>query len=187
MNAVVFYAVVMFQGDNDSESTLLDSNQSAVLIGLTRFIMTAATCIMLAHVGRRPLSIVSGIGMAAAMLTLSTSIYVQQSPSPALALPCLAAFIAANTVGFFAVPWVMLGELLPEKCRGFASGLVSAIVYMFIFVIVKFFPYLLSELGQAGVFGLYGTISLIGFIFVIFFLPETHEKTLEEIEKMFQS
>ncbi|KAF4525662.1 hypothetical protein B566_EDAN001262 [Ephemera danica] len=197
MNAVVFYAVNIFQGDVGSNVTAmsdevqtgwLDAHQSAVLIGLTRFVMTAATCVLLAHVGRRPLSLISGLGMSAAMFALGTALYVQREQTgsdPAVVLPCLILFIAANTVGFFAVPWVMLGELLPEKCRGVASGLVSAIVYSFVFVVVKTYPLLLDAMGQAGAFWVYGAIALIGSLFVLALLPETKGKTLNEIERSF--
>lgn len=196
MNAVIFYAVAMFQGGNVTSSDDdavgaggLDSHQSAVIIGLTRFVMTAATCVLLARVGRRPLSLVSGFGMSAAMFALGTALYVQRDfvdgPDPALVLPCLVVFIASNTVGFFAVPWVMLGELLPETGRGVASGLVSAMAYSFVFIVVKTYPMLLEALGQAGVFWVYGAIALLGFLFVLALLPETQGKTLKEIENSF--
>lgn len=41
-------------------------------------------------------------------------------------------------------------------------------------------------LGDYGVFFIYGIASLFGTIYVAIFLPETHGKSLEEIEKLFK-
>jgi facilitated trehalose transporter len=81
----------------------------------------------------------------------------------------------------------MLGELLPERCRGLASGMLSAVVYIYIFVIVKCYPGMLALFGQAVVFWVFGLVSALGTIFVYFFLPETRGKTLDEIEQSFKS
>ena len=51
------------------------------------------------------------------------------------------------------------------------------------FILTYTFPVLNSGLGAAGTFWLYGIICLAGGIFVVFCLPETKGKSLEELEK----
>ncbi|XP_065350150.1 facilitated trehalose transporter Tret1-2 homolog [Cloeon dipterum] len=183
MNAVIFYAVQIFQS---ADSGVLSSNQSAVVIGVARLIVICLSCVILSKIGRRPVSIISGVGMSVSMITLGTIMQLQETPSLAVSLTCMTGFIAFNTFGFLVIPWVMLGELLPEKCRGLASGLITCIVYIFIFTVVKSYPYMLALLGESLVFLIFGTISIIGTTFVYFFLPETKGKTLLEIEHSFR-
>ncbi|XP_059488798.1 facilitated trehalose transporter Tret1-like isoform X2 [Neocloeon triangulifer] len=180
MNAVIFYAVQIFQS---AEGGILTDDQSAVVIGAARLVVICVSCAILSRVGRRPVSIISGIGMALSMLTLGTVIHLQGKPPLAASLTCMTGFIAFNTFGFFAIPWVMLGELLPERCRGLASGIISAIVYIYIFIVVKSYPYMLTLLGEGSVFLIFGMISILGTAFVHCFLPETKGKTLLEIEE----
>jgi SP family sugar porter-like MFS transporter len=49
--------------------------------------------------------------------------------------------------------------------------------------LVEIMPWLKNGLGSAGTFWLYAVICLAGFVFIVFKLPETKGKTLEQIEK----
>ncbi len=45
----------------------------------------------------------------------------------------------------------------------------------------------MSDVHPALPFFLYGTVCIFGFIFILVFLPETHNKTAEETAKAFES
>jgi MFS transporter, SP family, xylose:H+ symportor len=51
------------------------------------------------------------------------------------------------------------------------------------FVLTYSFPLLNAKLGAAGTFSLYAVICVLGFFFIRLKLPETKNKTLEEIER----
>jgi facilitated trehalose transporter len=57
--------------------------------------------------------------------------------------------------------------------------------HIFVFSVVKIYPYLNHWIDRHGAFILYGIISILATIFFYFCLPETKGKTLQEIEDYF--
>ena len=55
------------------------------------------------------------------------------------------------------------------------------------FILTYTFPSLITLIGMANVFLLFAGVCLIGIIVVLRYLPETKGKTLEEIERSFES
>lgn len=74
-------------------------------------------------------------------------------------------------------------------CRGKAIGgaFSSALYYMMYFVATKTFLDLVGLLGLHGVFFVYASLALVGFVYIDCFLPETEGHRLEDIEKFFQT
>jgi hypothetical protein len=54
------------------------------------------------------------------------------------------------------------------------------------FLITFFFSYLISGLRDSGTYLLFAIISFVSSVFVIFLLPETRGKSLQEIENLFK-
>lgn len=75
---------------------------------------------------------------------------------------CIFVFTIASTLGFLVVPWVMIGELYPQRVRGIIGGLTTCSAHMFVFIVVKTYPFLTYLLEQHGTFMLYGIISFLG-------------------------
>jgi len=88
-------------------------------------------------------------------------------------------------MGFLVIPWVMIGEVYPVQVRGIIGGLTTMCAHSFIFMVVKTYPFLASSLTRHGTFILYGCISLFGTIYFYICLPETKNRTLQEIEDYF--
>ncbi|KAF6207877.1 hypothetical protein GE061_016326 [Apolygus lucorum] len=94
-------------------------------------------------------------------------------------------YILTSTLGFLTLPWAMIGEVFPSQVRGVAGGITTCMTYTISFFAVKLYPAMVSSLDKHGVFYFYGTMALLGTIFVFFFLPETQGKTLAQIEEHF--
>lgn len=81
------------------------------------------------------------------------------------------------------VLWILFSEIFPTKVRGFAIPFCGFIASIFGGVLVPlFFPWQLENLGAAYTFALYMLFSLAGLVFVLKKIPETKNKTIEEIE-----
>lgn len=93
-------------------------------------------------------------------------------------------FIACFAFSLGPVMWVLLSELFPLKYRGLAIGSI-AFVNSFISSFVQLiFPWELSNLGSSTTFLIYGVFALLGLIFIIYKVPETKGKSLEELENI---
>lgn len=189
VNPVTFYAVEIFQ----DSGTSMNKYVATVLLGLIRLGFTIVSCIMMRRCGRRPLTFISSVLCGLSMLSLGTYMYqgiqwkAEGVPAPATWFPVAAIFlfIAASTIGYLVVPWVMIGELYPSKVRGIMGGMTTFCGHFCVFVVVKTFPFLRSTISQYGTFWLYGTVSLLGTIYFYYILPETKGRTLQEIEDYF--
>ncbi|XP_031616804.1 facilitated trehalose transporter Tret1-like isoform X2 [Contarinia nasturtii] len=189
VNTITFYAVEIFQMAVPS----WDANNCAIFIGIVRVLFTVVGCIAMRRYGRRPLTFVSSIGCGISMICLG--IYLQYKftmdkeglPTQYQWFPvaCIFTFTICSCIGYLIVPWVMIGELYPQKVRGIIGGMTTFAAHSFVFIVVKTYPFLMSTIEQHGTFILYGVISLVGTIFYYFFLPETRGKTLQEIEDYF--
>jgi capsular polysaccharide biosynthesis protein len=45
-------------------------------------------------------------------------------------------------------------------------------------------PWELSNIGNAGTFFIYGLFGAVGLVFILIYLPETKNKSLEDLEKI---
>lgn len=91
--------------------------------------------------------------------------------------------IACYAVSLGAVVWVILAEIFPTRVRGTAVAISTFALWAACFILTYTFPILNNSLGADGTFWLYGAICLAGYLFITFRLPETKQKSLEEIEK----
>ena len=65
------------------------------------------------------------------------------------------------------------GELCPVKVKGLASGVVACAAFGTIFLLVKLFPMMLSQLGQHGTYLFFAAVCIVLILFTHLFVPET--------------
>jgi len=97
-------------------------------------------------------------------------------------LVAILGFVGMYSMSLGPVTWVLLSELFPNQFRakaisiaGFFNGLAS-------FFIPLLFPWELENIGEAATFFIYAAIALAGFFFILYKIPETKGKSLEEIQ-----
>ncbi len=91
-------------------------------------------------------------------------------------------FVASFAVSLGPVMWVLFSELFPNKIRGLAISFVGLINSGISFLVQLVFPWELANLGNAVTFLIYGLFAAAGLLFVLFLVPETKGKSLEELE-----
>jgi MFS family permease len=90
--------------------------------------------------------------------------------------------VAIYSITLAPVVWVILAEIFPNRIRGAAMSAAAMALWVGNFSLTFTFPAIKESLGWANNFWLYGAICAVGFLVLYFRLPETKDKTLEQIE-----
>lgn len=138
--------------------------------------------------GRRPLLIIGLIGMVVSLVLLGVVFSLGSTSGAAglLATICLGLYIASFAIRFGPVFWLIISEIYPLRIRGTAMSVASIANWGSNFLVALTFPVLLAALGGAGSFWLFAVLGIVAWIFVYFRVPETKNRTLEEIEASFR-
>ena len=102
-----------------------------------------------------------------------------------LILSAIIAFVASFAVSIGPVMWVLFSELFPNRVRAVAISFVGFINSVVSFLVQLVFPWELSAIGTAPTFLIYGLFAALGLIFIIFKVPETKGKSLEDLQNVF--
>jgi MFS family permease len=191
---VIFYAVDIITKAGSRESLGLDRFLAAVFTATVRLLFAILMCFLLVRMGRRPLALIAGSLQAISALFVGIFLYMKNGINitdyefPAckvFIIVSILAYVASNTCGYFSMPGIAMGELLPAKIRGSVAGYILAGTYLGFFVTTKIFPWLCNLLELHGVFGLFGITTAVGTLFMYLFLPESSGKSLSQIENYF--
>ncbi|PLX22498.1 MAG: MFS transporter, partial [Salinivirgaceae bacterium] len=91
-------------------------------------------------------------------------------------------FVASFAVSLGPVMWVLFSELFPNAIRGVAISFAGFFNSGVSFLVQLIFPWELDTIGTAPTFLIYGIFAAVGLVFIILKLPETKNKSLEELE-----
>lgn len=188
---VIFYGVTLISSASGGNEQDLNSLTIAVMSALVRFIVSIVTTVCLLRLGRRKIGIISGTGTAFACFLLVTFLQLKKRKEfqtdfdTAIIATLIMIYVALNTFGIFALPCMMIGEVLPSSVRGFVSGILLMLINLMIFSTTKLYPYVSKDLGPCGVFLTFAIVAIIITVYVYLFLPETKNRPLTQIEQYF--
>jgi SP family xylose:H+ symportor-like MFS transporter len=140
--------------------------------------------------GRKLLQIIGAIGMAFSMIALGFSFYFGSVGLVALIFMLL--YTASFAMSWGPVTWVLLSEIFPNRIRG-AMSIAVAAQWIANFAVSWTFPmmnnnsWLNDQFNQGFAYWIYGTMGVLAALFVWKFVPETKEKTLEEMEDLWNT
>jgi MFS family permease len=98
---------------------------------------------------------------------------------------CLGLFISFFSVGPGVVVWLTLSELMPTRIRSTGMGIALLLNQGTATLIAALFLPVVGKYGYSVMFLAWAACTVLYFITAAFFLPETKNKTLEEIERAF--
>ena len=180
INAILYYAPRIFE----SAGLLRDSAlMQSSLIGLTNLIFTMLAMIIIDRVGRRNLLLVGSIGMIISLGLVAKGFY-EDSFSGYSMLFYLIGFIASFAISLGAVIWVLIAEIFPTSVRSKGQVLGSMTHWVWNTILSWTFPIIVggSRFGAAWMFGFFALAMVANFFFAWFVLPETKNKSLEQLQ-----
>lgn len=165
------------------------SNQNAIWvsvgIGVVNFLATILATMIMDHFRRKTLLIFGSITMTLSLAVLSIlnfTMDVKDAAVPTMIL--IAIYILGFATSWGPIAWVLIGEVFPLKVRGLGSSIGSAANWISNFLVSQFFLMILAAFHNnvGGPFGIFAVFAALSIPFVIFCVPETKDKSLEEIE-----
>ena len=159
-------------------------NTTLLFIVITGVVNTAFTFIALGTVdrwGRRKLMLFGCAGIAVAHI-LTGLAYALHLQGIAVLVFVLAA-IGCYAMSLAPVTWVVISEIFPNRIRGTAISVAVSALWIACFILTYTFPILEKTIGMGNTFWLYAAICVVGFVFIFLKLPETKNKSLEQIER----
>jgi MFS transporter, SP family, arabinose:H+ symporter len=155
---------------------------STFVIGLTNLVFTCVSFWVIDRYGRKPLYVLGSLGMTAALILLMSVVLTNHFRS-AIVLVYILAYLAFFSSCIGPVFWTLVAEIFPNDLRGTAMVVPVLTQWIANAIVVLLFPLAFNQIGKAITFGFLAAMSITQAVFTWFFLPETKNKPLEEIEQ----
>ena len=184
INFILYYAPEILEraGLASSESLF-----SSISIGAVNLVFTMLGMYLIDRLGRKTLMLYGSIGYIVSLSMVAYAFHSGGTPVFMLTFICL--FIASHAIGQGAVIWVFISEIFPNKVRALGQSFGCSVHWVFAALITLLTPVFLDS--KAGIFkdnpwpifAFFAGMMVLQLIFVLFLMPETKGKTLEELEK----
>ena len=197
INAIIYYANRIFAQAGFSTP----EDQAAATTWAIGGVNVLATFIAVAYVdrfGRRPLLLAGLVGMASALITVGISFHFMDNadtsgagtggPTTAgiVTLVALVVFIASFAFSLGPVVWTVINEIFPNRVRGRAVAVATAVNWGSAWLVSQFFLTLIDSIGNSATFYLFGAFSVIAYVWIWKTVPETKGRSLEQIQEIWE-
>lgn len=177
INSILYYAPRIFELSGVFHDSAM---MQSIIIGLTNLTFTMIGMVLIDKVGRKNLLYVGSLGMVISLASVSYGFYTNDF-SGYYILICLMGFIAFFAVSLGAVIWVLISEVFPTAVRSKGQVFGSMTHWVWNAILSWMFPVFLVT-GGTYIFGFFAVAMLFSFFFALK-LPETKNKSLEQIQK----
>lgn len=188
INAIVYYSPRLFEKMGfEGDFALL------VLPALVQVAALAAMVVSLAiidRVGRRPILLAGIAAMVAANLLLVAVFAAGEvfGDVPAVVkFGGVLLFTVGYTFGFGSLVWVYAGESLPARMRSMGASAMLTSDLVANAIVAAVFLTMLTSLGGAGTFAVFGVLAMLSLAFVHRYAPETKGRQLEDIRHFWEN
>nr|CAB3462183.1 unnamed protein product [Digitaria exilis] len=189
VSALLLYAPRVFShaGINSERAVL----GATVFLGAVKTVAIVIPLFLSDRLGRRPMLLTSAGGMAVSLLVLGVSLWAPVATASWWAVPtCVAAaavFMGTFSLGFGAVVWMYVSEILPLRLRAQGTGMGTAVNRVMSAAVGTTFISMYKAVGMANSFFIFAAFTVAAWVFVYACLPETKGRNLEEIEALFDA
>lgn len=169
----------------------LSSNSASFLISaFTTLLMIPSVMVAMRLMdvsGRRSLLLytIPVLILSLAILVIGQVADLSSVVQAVISTACVIIYFCCFVMAYGPIPNILCSEIFPTRVRGLCIA-ICALVYWICDIIVTYtLPIMLTDIGLAGVFGVYAVVCVISWIFVFLKVPETKGMPLEVITEFF--
>jgi SP family arabinose:H+ symporter-like MFS transporter len=181
INAIIYYGPSIFEAAGIGGSNALIFQ---VIIGVINMLFTLVAIKWADKYGRKLLLTTGLCGIIFSLVFCGVLFYFGHTQG-VLLLVLLLLYIACFAFSLGPVTWIIINEIFPTPVRVQAVSICTLALWIAVWVVGQFFPWLLVKAGAAVTFWIFAGFSLINFFFSLRIVKETKGKTLEEMENIF--
>lgn len=186
VNAIMYYmSVLMNQIGFNKEK----SNYMSLVGGGSLLIGTIPAIFLMERFGRRfwAITMLPGFFIGLVLIGVSYQFDVATQLMTVEGLYLTGLIIYMSFFGSYAcLTWVVPSESYPTYLRSYGMTISDGLLFLASFIVTYNFSAMQETMGKTGLtLGFYGGIAVVGEIYQIFFMPETKNMTLEEIDVVF--
>ncbi|KAH6879676.1 sugar transporter [Coprinopsis sp. MPI-PUGE-AT-0042] len=184
INIIAFYSSTIFR---EAGYSVVKSLWASWGFGLVNFVFAFPAVWTIDTFGRRNLLLFTFPNMAWTLLAAGFCYYIPDTNSARV--PLIAFFIflfaAFYSPGEGPVPFTYSAEVFPLTHREMGMSWAVATNFFYASILGLTLPRMLGAFGTVGVFGFYAGLNVLAFIMIFLLLPETKQRTLEELDYIF--
>ncbi|KAL5342024.1 general substrate transporter [Aspergillus crustosus] len=186
INAIMYYMSVLMNQIGFNEE---NANYMSLVGGGSLLLGTIPAIFLMERFGRRFWAIITLPGFFAGLVLIGVS-YQFDVKTDLMTVEGLYLTGLVVYMGFFGsyacLTWVVPAEVYPTYLRSYGMTTSDALLFLMSFIVTYNFTSMQNAMGRTGLtLGFYGGIAFVGWFYQLLFMPETKDKTLEEIEEVF--
>lgn len=185
INSVIYYGSQILEKAGFSTQAAIIAN---TLNGVAAVIGVTLSFWIMTKIGRRAHLTIGFCGTTFCMfcITMAAMFFADIAAFPFIVLGFLVVFLLFNQSCVGPMLFLTIAEIIPLRLRGLGIGISILMHWVTNFIIGLAFPVLIASVGIQATFAIFVVLGLCSIFFVWKWLPETKDRTLEEIEMSFR-
>jgi sugar porter (SP) family MFS transporter len=179
INAILYYAPKIIES---AGATADDSLWRSIPIGMTLLLFTIVAMFMIDRLGRRILLLIGSLGMTLCLGLVAVTFANNPDQHEWLILGGLVGSIAFFAMSQGAVMFVFISEVFPNAVRAKGQAFGTVVHWSMAAAVTWSYPRV-AGISVASVFGFFGAMMVLQFLFAWYVMPETKGSALEDIGK----
>ncbi|CAI2367973.1 unnamed protein product [Moneuplotes crassus] len=180
INVVILYSAkyIEFGQENETHDVLVLARMGTTIIGVINCISAIAAIFLLAKFGRKPLMIISNIGMCFCLIALAVW---PKSQNSSYLIAFAIVFIIFFEIGMGSAIFMYATEIMTE----FGISIALSITWILTTLVSLLTFKTLGYFNQRDLYFIFLGINLLGLLFLIFFIKETKGESKESLKYLY--
>lgn len=182
---LISYAQTIFEKIHDVQ---LQGVYTSIVLA-TVYLISYLMCISLVdRLGRRPLMVISTIGVSSCSFLLAVYFCMQENATNLRLLSFVAVlfYTISSSLGLASVPFVIVNEIFPIYAKATCISFCFCINFVWSFIALRVWSEIMFEHNAYSlIFWFISGLNTFSIFFLVFYFPETKRESLLQIRKNF--